>query len=95
MDALMQSCDVFISLHRSEGFGFGAAEALAAGKAVVATDYAGTTDFITADTGYPSRLRSGASQERVTIPAGKVRSGPSRAWMRRSTRCAQSTTILQ
>lgn len=53
MDALMQSCDVFISLHRSEGFGFGAAEALAAGKAVVATDYAGTTDFITPDTGYP------------------------------------------
>jgi glycosyltransferase involved in cell wall biosynthesis len=53
MDALMQSCDVFISLHRSEGFGFGAAEALAAGKAVVATDYAGTTDFITAETGYP------------------------------------------
>lgn len=53
MDALMQSCDVFISLHRSEGFGFGAAEALAAGKAVVATDYAGTTDFINTDTGYP------------------------------------------
>ncbi len=53
MDALMQSCDVFISLHRSEGFGFGAAEALAAGKAVVATDYAGTTDFITPETGYP------------------------------------------
>jgi glycosyltransferase involved in cell wall biosynthesis len=53
MDALMQSCDVFVSLHRSEGFGFGAAEALAAGKAVVATDYAGTTDFIAPDTGYP------------------------------------------
>lgn len=53
MDALMQSCDVFISLHRAEGFGFGAAEALAAGKAVVATDYAGTTDFVTPETGYP------------------------------------------
>jgi glycosyltransferase involved in cell wall biosynthesis len=53
MDALMADCDVFVSLHRSEGFGFGAAEALAAGKAVVATDYGGTTDFITAETGYP------------------------------------------
>ena len=53
MDAMMQSCDVFISLHRSEGFGLGAAEALAAGKAVVATDYAATTDLITPDTGYP------------------------------------------
>ena len=53
MDAMMRGCDVFISLHRSEGFGLGAAEALAAGKAVVATDYGGTTDFITPDTGYP------------------------------------------
>jgi glycosyltransferase involved in cell wall biosynthesis len=53
MDALMMQCDAFISLHRSEGFGLGAAEALAAGKAVVATDYGGTTDFINEATGYP------------------------------------------
>jgi glycosyltransferase involved in cell wall biosynthesis len=53
MDELMAGCDVFVSLHRSEGFGFGAAEALAAGKAVVATDYGGTTDFISPSTGYP------------------------------------------
>lgn len=53
MDALMMECDAFISLHRSEGFGLGAAEALAAGKAVVATDYGGTTDFINELTGYP------------------------------------------
>ncbi len=53
MDALMADCDAFVSLHRSEGFGFGAAEALAAGKAVVATDYGGTTDFISPATGYP------------------------------------------
>jgi glycosyltransferase involved in cell wall biosynthesis/GT2 family glycosyltransferase len=53
MDRLMATCDVFISLHRSEGFGFGPAEALAAGRAVVSTDYSGTTDFITPATGYP------------------------------------------
>ncbi|WP_233880370.1 glycosyltransferase [Paraburkholderia flagellata] len=53
MDALMVENDVFISLHRSEGFGFGAAEALAAGRAVVSTDYSATTDFIDEQTGFP------------------------------------------
>jgi glycosyltransferase involved in cell wall biosynthesis len=53
VDALMAGCDAFLSLHRCEGFGLGAAEALAAGRAVVATDYGGTCDFITPETGYP------------------------------------------
>lgn len=53
MRALMRDSDVFLSLHRSEGFGFGCAEALAAGRAVVSTDYGGCTDFITGDTGFP------------------------------------------
>jgi glycosyltransferase involved in cell wall biosynthesis len=55
MSDLLTGCDVFISLHRSEGFGFGPAEALAAGKPVISTDYSGTTDFISEDTGYPVR----------------------------------------
>jgi GT2 family glycosyltransferase/glycosyltransferase involved in cell wall biosynthesis len=53
MDALIANCDCFLSLHRSEGSGFGCAEALALGKIVIATDFGGTTDFITTDTGYP------------------------------------------
>ncbi len=53
VDELVRQCDVFVSLHRSEGFGFGAAEALAHGKAVVSTDYGGTVDFISERTGYP------------------------------------------
>lgn len=50
---LMHSHDVFVSLHRSEGLGLGLAEAMAAGKIVVATDYGGSTDFVNLQTGYP------------------------------------------
>ena len=53
VNALMAEHDVFLSLHRSEGFGLGCAEALAAGKAVVATDFGGSTEFITTQTGFP------------------------------------------
>ncbi|MEM6745141.1 MAG: glycosyltransferase, partial [Pseudomonadota bacterium] len=53
MDAMADGSDAFLSLHRSEGFGLGPAEALARAKAVIATDYSATTDFVTPDTGYP------------------------------------------
>jgi glycosyltransferase involved in cell wall biosynthesis len=65
--SLLAMSDVFISLHRSEGFGFGCAEALAAGKIVVATDYSGTTDFITAETGFPIAWRPLAVGEKDYI----------------------------
>lgn len=53
METLMADHDVFLSLHRSEGLGLGCAEAIAAGKIVVATDYGGSTDFVTEQTGFP------------------------------------------
>lgn len=43
--ALMDTCDSFLSLHRSEGFGRGPAEAMYLGKPVIATSYSGNTDF--------------------------------------------------
>jgi glycosyltransferase involved in cell wall biosynthesis len=39
--------DAYVSLHRSEGFGFGIAEAMALGKPVIATAYSGNLDFAT------------------------------------------------
>ena len=58
MTASMAAADVFLSLHRSEGVGLGCAEALAEGKIVVATDFGGTRDFITPETGFPVSFRT-------------------------------------
>lgn len=44
--ALMKSLDVYVSLHRSEGFGLTLAEAMAMGKPVIATNYSGNVDFM-------------------------------------------------
>ena len=52
-DRLTASCDTYVSLHRSEGFGIGMAEALLRGKPVIATAYGGNTDFVTEATAYP------------------------------------------
>lgn len=43
--ALVKLCDCFLSLHRSEGFGRGLAEAMYLGKPVIATGYSGNLDF--------------------------------------------------
>lgn len=43
---LVRVSDVFVSLHRSEGFGRGMAEAMAMGRPAIATGYAGNLDFM-------------------------------------------------
>ncbi len=48
--ALLALSDCFLSLHRSEGFGRGPAEAMLMGKPVITTDYSGTRDFATRET---------------------------------------------
>lgn len=45
---LMASLDVYVSLHRSEGFGLTMAEAMALGKPVIATGYSGNLEFMDA-----------------------------------------------
>ena len=58
--SLIRQSDCYVSLHRSEGFGLGMAEAMTFGKAVIGTDYSGNTDFLSERTGFPVpyRLRS-------------------------------------
>jgi len=51
-DALMRSCDCYVSLHRSEGFGLTLAEAMAMGKPAIATGYSGNLAFMTPENSY-------------------------------------------
>jgi glycosyltransferase involved in cell wall biosynthesis len=53
MRALVNCCDCYVSLHRSEGFGYGPAEAMLDGKPVIVTAYSGVTDFCTDTTAFP------------------------------------------
>jgi glycosyltransferase involved in cell wall biosynthesis len=48
--SLMQCCDCYVSLHRSEGFGFTLAEAMLMGKSIITTAFSGNMDFTTPKT---------------------------------------------
>jgi glycosyltransferase involved in cell wall biosynthesis/SAM-dependent methyltransferase len=63
-DAWTASCDCYVSLHRSEGFGLTMAEAMACGKPVIATRFGGNLAFMNDETGLlvDSRI--------ATVPAG-------------------------
>lgn len=50
---LTSACDVYISLHRGEGFGLGMAEAMLFGKPVIATDWSGNTEFCKKGSSFP------------------------------------------
>lgn len=52
---LMEMCDAYLSLHRSEGFGRTLAEAMLFGKPVVGTGFSGNMDFLSENTGFPVR----------------------------------------
>ena len=64
--ALLAGCDCYVSLHRSEGFGLGIAEAIALGKPVIATAYGGVLDIVDEKTAY-------------LVPARKAAVGPGAA----------------
>jgi glycosyltransferase involved in cell wall biosynthesis len=47
--SLIDACDCYVSLHRSEGFGLGPAEAMSLGKPAIVTNWSGNTDYMTDD----------------------------------------------
>jgi glycosyltransferase involved in cell wall biosynthesis/2-polyprenyl-3-methyl-5-hydroxy-6-metoxy-1,4-benzoquinol methylase len=73
-DALPGLCDCYVSLHRSEGLGLTMAEAMAAGKPVIATGYSGNRHFMTPTNSYLVDYAMGA------VPEGCDPYPPGAAW---------------
>lgn len=67
MTALVRDADCIVSLHRSEGFGYLAADAMAFDTPVIATDYSGTADFCMSETSYP------VAYKLINVPNGAAR----------------------
>ncbi|APU12164.1 MULTISPECIES: FkbM family methyltransferase [Actinoalloteichus] len=61
--ALYADSDCYVSLHRSEGFGLTVAEAMMLELPTISTDYSSTTEFMTAETGWPIPF--------TTVPVGE------------------------
>jgi glycosyltransferase involved in cell wall biosynthesis len=54
---LVRCCDCFLSLHRSEGFGRGPAEAMFFGKPVIATGWSGNMEYMNSEVAFPVGYR--------------------------------------
>jgi glycosyltransferase involved in cell wall biosynthesis len=71
---LIRCCDCFVSLHRTEGFGFPLAEAMYFRKPVIATGYSSNLEFMNKDTSclIPYRL--------VPVPEGSYPHAEGQLW---------------
>ena len=82
MNALLDSIDVYASLHRGEGFGLGIAEAMFLAKPVIATAYSGNMDYTNHTNsclvGYT--LRAIEDSDLEMSPHGKVVYEPGLMW---------------
>jgi glycosyltransferase involved in cell wall biosynthesis len=54
---LTAACDVYLSLHRGEGFGIGIAEAMSLGRPAIVTNYSSTTEFCNQTNSFPVPYR--------------------------------------
>lgn len=59
-ESLLASCDCYVSLHRSEGFGLTIGEAMLLGRPVIATGYGGSNELVSERTAYPVRYELAA-----------------------------------
>jgi glycosyltransferase involved in cell wall biosynthesis len=68
---LISAVDCYVSLHRSEGFGYTCAEAMAYGRPVIATGYSGNLDFMSDDDAFLVM----AGETPVTVADGPFQRG--------------------
>ena len=71
---LIRCCDCFLSLHRSEGFGRGMAEAMALGKPVIGTGYSGNLDFMDGKTAHL------VEYDLIKVQSGEYPYGEGQVW---------------
>jgi glycosyltransferase involved in cell wall biosynthesis len=75
---LMEACDAYVSLHRSEGTGLTITDAMALGKPVIATSWSGNMDFMDVSNSFPVRYELVELQRNVgPYRAGEVWADPS------------------
>ena len=55
--SMLDACDCYVSLHRSEGFGLTVGEAMALGKPVISTAYSSTLEFANESNNFPVPAR--------------------------------------
>lgn len=73
-NSLVNLVDVYVSLHRSEGFGLIPAEAMFLGKPVILTNWSGNTDFMTPENS------CGVDYQLIPVKPGLPRYRPGQIW---------------
>ena len=63
LNELINTCDAYVSMHHSEGFGLTLAEAMYLGKPTLATNYSGNTEFMNQDNSYLIDYQMGLIEE--------------------------------
>lgn len=74
LKSLQRCADVYVSLHRAEGFGLGLAESMALGKPVVATAWSGNMEFMSSENSCLVDYRL------VPVPAGQYPGASGARW---------------
>lgn len=80
--ALQRCADVYVSLHRAEGFGMGMAESMSMAKPVIATAWSGNMSFMDE---YSAAL---VGYQMIPVEPGQYREGDGQQWAEADTRQA-------